>query len=117
MAVKWVDHRGHHIMYLDCRNKAAEELITLLDEAAELLEASPEKVRVLANVEETFLTSEFMSRMRTLGKEVFSRKVKKTSIVGVTGLKTVLLNTYNFLVGRNMTQHKTEAAALEWLSE
>ena len=61
-------------MYLDCRRKAAEELIALLGEAAELLEASLEKVRVLANVEETFLTSEFMSRMRTLGKEVFSRK-------------------------------------------
>lgn len=115
MAVQWLDHRGTQIMYLDCRGLESPEMVGLLDQAAEVLSALPAKALVLANVENTHITREFMDRMKMHGKTVFSTKVEKTAIVGVTGLKTVLVNAYNYLVSRNIVPFEIETQALEWL--
>jgi hypothetical protein len=117
MGVQWLEHKGNNILYLDCRKLGPTEQIALLEKAAEVLMASPKKVRVLANVQDTYLTSEFMTTMKRLGKEVFALKVEKTAIVGVGGAKSVLLAAYNAAAGRDMVSFKTEAKALEWLTK
>lgn len=116
MDVKWLEHEGKRIMYLDCRRLGPSEQIALLEKAAEVLAASPGKALVLANVQDVYLTSEFMRTLKRLGKEVFAKKVERTAIVGVGGAKTVLLTAYNAATGRSMTSFKTEDKALEWLA-
>ena len=116
MGVQWLEHKENRILYLDCRRLGPPEQIALLEKAAEVLIASPVKVRVLANVQEVYLTSEFMTTMKRLGKDVFALKVEKTAIVGVGGTKSVLLAAYNAATGREMVAFKTEAKALEWLT-
>ena len=117
MGVQWLEHNGTRILYLDCRQLGPPEQIALLEKAAEVLMASPAKARVLANVQDVYLTSEFMTTMKRLGKEVFAVKVEKTAIVGVGGAKSVLLVAYNAATGRDMVSFKTEAKALEWLTK
>jgi hypothetical protein len=117
VGVQWLEHKGNKILYLDCRKLGPPEQVALLEKAAEVLMASPKKVRVLANVEDVYLTSEFMTTMKRLGKEVFALKVEKTAIVGVGGAKSVLLVAYNAATGRDMVSFKTEAKALEWLTK
>ena len=117
MAVQWLEHKGDRILYLDCRKLAPLEQIALLEKAAEVLAASPMKVRVLANVQDVYLTSEFMTTMKRLGKGVFALKVEKTAIVGVGGAKSVLLAGYNAATGRQMVSFKTEDKALDWLAK
>lgn len=117
MSVKWLEQKGNRILYLDCRNLGPAEQIELLEKAAEILIASPPKVRVLANVQDVYLTSEFMTTMKRLGKEVFALKVEKTAVVGVGGAKSVLLMAYNTATGRDMVSFKTEAKAIEWLTK
>jgi hypothetical protein len=116
VGVQWLEHKGNKILYLDCRELGPSEQIALLEKAAEVLMASPRKVRVLANVEDVYLTSEFMTTMKRLGKEVFALKVERTAIVGVGGAKSVLLVACNAAAGRDMVSFKTEAKALEWLT-
>jgi hypothetical protein len=116
MDVQWVEHKGNRVLYLDCRKLRPPDQIALLEKAAEVLVASPVKVRVLANVQDVYLTSEFMATLKRLGREVFAAKVEKTAIVGVGGAKTVLLTAYNAATGRNMTSFKTEEKALDWLT-
>jgi hypothetical protein len=116
MDVQWLERKGNSILYLDCRRLGPPEKIALLEKAAEVLMASPKKVRVLANVQDVYLTREFMATLKRLGKEVFATKVEKTAIVGVGGAKTVLLTGYNVATGRSMTPFRTEDKALDWLT-
>ena len=53
MGVQWLEHKGNNILYLDCRKLGPTEQIALLEKAAEVLMASPKRVRVLANVQDT----------------------------------------------------------------
>jgi hypothetical protein len=108
MGVQWLDHKGTRILYLDCRKLEPPEQIALLEKAAEVLMASPKKVRVLANVQDAYLTSEFVTTMKRLGKEVFALKVEKTAIVGVGGAKGVLLVAYNAATGRETWCHSRQ---------
>ena len=117
MSVKWLDHQGTRILYLDCRKLEPPEQVALLNDAAETLKGSPNKARVLANVEDVYLTSEFMKTMKRLGKEVFAAKVEKTAVVGVGGAKSVLLAGYNAATGRDMVAFRTEDKALDWLTK
>ena len=116
MDAQWMEHKGSRILCLDCRRLGPPEQIALLEKAAEVLMASPKRVRMLANVQDVYLTSEFMATLKRLGKEVFALKVERTAIVGVGGAKPVLLAAYNAATGRNMTSFKTEDKALEWLT-
>jgi hypothetical protein len=42
---------------------------------------------------------------------------ERSAIVGVTGMKSVLLNTYNFFTGGKLKAYKTEAEAMEYLTK
>ncbi|MFO7889635.1 MAG: hypothetical protein R6V04_04775 [bacterium] len=116
MLSKWKKNNGQWVLYLDCRGLDEEELLKILDEAAEALSPMITKVPVLANVEGAVLLPEFMEKMRQLGKEVFTKKVDYTAVVGVTGVKKVMLSSYNFLLGQNLKSFDTEESALEWLA-
>jgi len=116
MLSKWKKSHGQWVLYLDCRELGEEELLQILDEAAEKLRPMTAKVPVLANVEDVILSTEFMEKMKELGQKVFNEKVDYTAIVGVSGVKKVLLSSYNFLVGRNMKAFDNEEDALDWLA-
>jgi hypothetical protein len=44
-------------------------------------------------------------------------KVAKSAVVGITGVKEVLLVAYNKFTGRNLMSFKTGAQALDWLAK
>jgi len=117
MLTKWRKDNGQWILYLDCRELGEEELLQILDEAAEKLRPMTAKVPVLANVEDVILSTEFMEKMKKLGQEVYIKKVDYTAIVGVSGVKKVLLSSYNFLLGQSLKAFDNEENALEWLVE
>jgi hypothetical protein len=59
-----------------------------------------------------------MERVKQLGRTVFSQKAERSALVGITGLKLVLLQAYIAFTGhKNIQVFRSEAAALEWLVE
>ncbi len=116
MLSKWKKSNGQWILYLDCRNLGEEELLQILDEAKEALSPMTAKVPVLANVEGTVLSTEFMEKLKELAAEVYTKKVDYSAIVGVSGVKKVLLSSYNFLLKQDMKAFNTEEEALKWLT-
>lgn len=116
MLSKWRRDKGQLFLYLDCRELEEKELLKILDEAADQLKPITSKVPVLANIQETVLSTKFMDKLKQLAKEVYIEKVGNTAIVGVTGVKKVLLSSYNYLLGQDMKAFDTEEAALEWLA-
>ena len=115
MLVKWKEHAGRKVMYLDCRGLEVEQMEQILDDAASEMKRLQEKIPVLANVEGAFLSPEFMDRMKKHTRETYVHYSAGTAIVGVEGLKSAILKTYNFLMGRDIHNFQTEDEALEWL--
>ncbi len=115
----WIDHKGKKILYVDYRGlKTTKELIQTLDESIIEEIASPTKVRVLANFEGSLGSIEYMQHLKKVGKELGLPKVQKTAVLGIIGVKEILLRSYiSFSGDKNIRTFDTEAEALDWLAE
>lgn len=115
MRVEWIQHKGQRILYADFHGLQGEPGMETLELVAKEAAASPEKVLILYNFEGAAANRAWMSRVKQLGKEVFDAKVERAAAVGVTGIKVILLESYEKFTGRTLKTFKTEAEALEWL--
>lgn len=117
MSVKWVEHKGKRILYVDFRGLEEDQMIAQLDVLAKEIANSRGELRVLNNFEGARPTTKFMSRAKQTGKERVGTKVAKSAAVGITGVKEVLLVGYNKFTGRNLMSFKTEKEAMDWLAK
>lgn len=117
MAVKWIEHKGKRILYVDFKGLDEEEMIAQLDVLAKEIAKSSGELLILNNFEGSRATTKFMTRAKQTGKERVGPKVAKSAAVGITGVKEVLLVGYNKFTGRNLVSFKTEAQALDWLAK
>ncbi len=115
MSVTWKEHKGQKILYVDYQGLSEDEGIKTLESQAALMKTLAEKVLVLANYEDTSATAKFMERLKTLGRETIEPMTKKGALIGITGVKKILLNTYNLFTGGNLKAFQNEADALDYL--
>jgi hypothetical protein len=115
MTVKWIEYKGKRILYADFRGQTGKEGLATIELGAKMAAASPTKVLMLSNYEGATATPEWFARAKQLGQEVFDLKVEKDAVVGVTGVKRVLLQSYNMVTKKGVVAFNTEAEALEWL--
>jgi len=73
-----------------------------------------EKVLVLADVRDSFASPDFMARLKETGKQV-KPVMEKQAIVGITGLKAILLDAYNRFTESASKPFSTQEEAKEWL--
>lgn len=116
MSVKRITHKGNVVYYADYRGlKTSEEQMKTLDDLVAMTKSSAGGDLILSNYEGVSLSTEYMNRIKAAGKEQ-KGKIKRQAVVGVTGLKTVLLNGYILFTGaNNIKSFSTEAEALDWL--
>ena len=114
MSVTWITHQDKKILYADYRGLRGESILENLELEIKMVLEAPTEVLVLSNVVDAPGSPEFMERARAAHK-IIGPKMTKHAIVGVTGLKEVLLSGYNRLTGAGMTPFATEADALKWL--
>ena len=112
---KWMEHKGKRLLYADFSGLQGEPGMELLEMVASEVAASPGKVLILYNFEGAAANRAWMRRVKQLGKEVFDAKVERAAALGVTGIKVILLESYEKFTGRTLKTFKTEAEALEWL--
>ena len=119
MRMEWKNCQGKKYLWVDYRGlKTEADMIQLLEQYTEIVVSTPGKVMALADFTDTAVGSGYMNRVKTLGKEVYTAKVQKTALVGITGLKTILLKGYLAFTGdKNTRPFGTEAEALAWLAE
>ncbi|HAN79680.1 MAG TPA: hypothetical protein DCQ31_18915 [Bacteroidales bacterium] len=102
-------------MYVDYRNcKSAAEMIQVLDGVAEEYNRNTGPFYTINDFRGSIGTKEFMKRASELSK-IFDPKTKKTTVLGITGLKRLLLNGYNQLVKSKLVPFDTVDEALEYL--
>jgi len=115
MSVKWIEYKGKRILYADFRGLRGKELIETIELEAQMVAAHPTKVLILDNFEGVHTTTAFVERIKQLGKDIIEEKTIKNAVLGITGLKDILLRAYNTFTKGKSRPFGTEADALEWL--
>jgi hypothetical protein len=116
MGVSWKTYHGKQVLYCDYSGLNTAQMIKLLYETCEIMKKTPEKMPLLTSFENTTVTSEFMNEVKRLGKEVISVKAMKTALLGVHGIREIMVQGYIlFTSEKNLKIFQTEQAALDWV--
>ena len=116
MSVQFITHRGKRIIeadYTACQTK--EETFQVLDKLTEYVKDNEGPLLVLSDATFTHLSREFMSKAKRSGKPL-QHKVGKSAVLGITGIKKVLLQAYRKYAGSKMTPFDTREEALKYLT-
>lgn len=116
MPATWITHKGKRILYTDFRDCASEaEMEVVFEKAVQIVLASPEPVLTMNNFEGVAPSGTFLRKLRTRGAD-YKTKVRAKAVLGVTGVKRILINTYSVLTGIDARAFQTEAEALDYLA-
>ena len=117
MRSKWIEYQGKKIFFQDFSgfmydtNALKQELTQV---QAEVVSHPKDSLLILSDFRDTNITNEMMSLLNassTLTKD----HVRRTAVLGVTGVKRTLADLLTRLTGQPLKYFDTEAAAKDWL--
>ena len=119
MRSTWIEHKGMKILYQDFSkqffNSAAVK--TELDEVQKIVLAEPmNSVRVLSDFRDTNIGSDLLAAMNTASAATKDH-VRKTAVLGVTGMKRKLADLLTALTGQPLKYFDDMDLAKDWLAE
>lgn len=116
MSVSYIYHKGKKIMYCDYSQcKTIEQTIAVLNLAKREYLTSNEDFLVLNDFSNCVVSNEFMEKAREYGKELFDHRTPKTASIGISGIKKILLGTYNLFVKNKLLMFERKEDALNFL--
>jgi len=115
MSVEWIDHKGKRILYIKYQGLTPEQMIEQVRSAAKTIVASKSKeVLSLSDVSECFIDKQFLEVAKEQGAISLSF-TKKAAVVGVTGVKKILLNSVNLVAKKPRKAFDNVKDAKDWL--
>lgn len=102
--------------YSQCRRK--EQMLSLLAEATSYFKTNKEPhLRILMDFTNAFGSTEFMDKAKSDRLEVLKTKTAISAIIGISGIKKILLKGYNALSpGQGMKPFDTKEQAIDYLT-
>lgn len=117
MSSRWIEHNGKQILFTDFIGCDTEDkMISNLEEAGKIYTASPEKILGLYDLTGTTVTNKYMAAAKDMAKNIFNIKREKSAVIGITGIKKILLEAYNKKTGDSLIPFDTKEEALEYLT-
>ncbi len=116
MPFSYLDYKGKKVLFVDySKCKSIDEMLKLLNDVRrEYQKSSNEEFLALNDFTGANPSNEFVEHAKKY-KDLFDDKTKKTAVVGITGLKKLLLNGYNVFVKKKQVPFNTKEEALEYL--
>lgn len=117
--IQWIEHKGKKIIYLDYKNlnsRNKEEFIKVLDAAKEFVLSAGNNILLLVDIRNSFGDRDIVNRMKQDGKEE-KPYIKKEAVVGITGVKEVLLKAINLFTNLGIKPFNSLEEAKDWLVE
>ncbi len=114
MSLELITKSGVEILYSDyrsCKNK--EAFLTKLDKANKMILTHPTKLFLLVNVEGAFVNSEIMTELKKVVSGAVHAKLHYTVVIGVKGLKKILLRSLNAISSNKSEPVDSEEEAFE----
>ena len=119
MRSTWMEYKGKKILYQDF-SKNFYNTAAVKEELAEvqtIVMSQPlNSVRVLSDFRDTNVGSDLLSTMNTASTAT-KTYVKKTAVLGVTGMKRKLADLLTALTGQPLKYFDNMEAAKDWLAE
>lgn len=117
--VSIVKHLGSDLLLIDyTKCKAQQELLEVLQEAVRVIEQHGSIDLCLIDVTGISAGSEFINQVKKYSKEVFSKRVNKTAIIGMTPIQQILVKAVNrFLTKASIVPFSTKEEALGFLGK
>ncbi|WP_425390937.1 hypothetical protein [Ekhidna sp.] len=117
MPINKITHKGKEIMFCDFKDmKNKQAIFDQLDEMANTFKQTKGNLLVLTDVRGTKNDPEIVDKTKRLGKEVFSVYAKKRAIIGMDGLRGLILKGYNAITGNDLKPFPTLEEAKDYLA-
>lgn len=109
-----IQYKGKEILYIDYQNLKESEMIEALNEAERIILEDNKLHLQLTNILDAFATPGFMAAAKKFGKKT-NPLTDRSAIIGITGVKVLLLRSYNFVSGEKLKDFKTIEEAKDYL--
>jgi hypothetical protein len=115
MAITKITYQGKEIIYGDYRLLSPAEIVAGVKEVAAIAQSSKNGVLVLTNIESVPINFQIFEEIKALGNDVFRKKVNRSAVLGITGVKRFLLKTYVKFTKDNAVPFSSMEEALTYL--
>lgn len=112
--IQKIQYKGKEILYIIYDGLNEAEMIALMNQVEKIILSDNKPHLQLLNLTNTFGTPGFMAAAKEFGKRT-RHLTLKSAAVGVTGVKALLLKSYNLVSGSDLKAFKTEEEAKEYL--
>ena len=118
MSAQWVERNGKRILFFDHRGATSEQIVENIAVAKQMVANMTGGLLTLADFTGATVDMTALQHVKTSGKEVFEAITEKQAIIGVHGLRHIMLQAYNTFTGAGDHQRlfNTEEEAYEWLT-
>lgn len=112
--IQKIQYKGKEIIYVNYEGLREPEMVEILNQVEQIILSDNKPHLQLTNISDAFATPGFMAAAKIFGKKT-QNLTSKSAIVGITGVKALLLKSYNFVSGDKLKAFATEDEAKEYL--
>ncbi len=111
----WVNHKGTDILYEDYTNLRGVEIAELVPAITQItIKEDYTNILLLLNLNNSFANKDALDAFGASGK-ISKDRLTKTAVLGITGVKKILLNVVNRIANLGAKAFNTEEEAKDWL--
>ena len=111
-----INYKGQDIVYADHRKLNGSDLLENLKKANKILgDYKGDKLLLLADFNETVVDNDIMEYLRSDETKEVNKRVTKTAVLGIAGIKKIFLNSFNIITGNKARAFDNEIDAKEYL--
>ena len=115
MSCKWIKYKNQKILFQDYKGLNREEMLSTADKAFKIQNKCNEPIKTLIDIRKAYLSKEFMEKVKQIGR-LSDDKIHKAAIIGIQGVKKVLFNAFNTIIGtKHFKAFNNEDEAKEYL--
>jgi len=115
MSAEWITHKGKRILYIKYSGLSASEQLDQIRQATQILvETKSNDNLTLTDVVGTHVNQDFIDLAKEQGK-ISRPYTKKAAIIGIEGVRKILLRAVNRVSGNVREPFPTMEEAKEWL--
>jgi hypothetical protein len=113
--VQKIQYKDKEILYIDYHDLVGDDkMIATLNAAEHVILSDNEPHLQLVNFTNAFATPGYMAAAKKFGNKT-QHLTSKSAIIGITGVKALLLKSYNFVSGEKLKAFGTLEQAKEYL--
>jgi hypothetical protein len=117
MGATWIEHKGKRVLWVKYGGLKPAEMLDLIRTATQMIVAEKsDQVLSLSDVTDCYVNKDFTELSKEQGA-ISLPLTKKAAIVGVSGLKSILLKGVNAFSPKPRVPFDTVEEALDWLTE